>query len=261
MQEKNNLSISGAGVVAGGEYGCVKFSGSGRVDGDLKCDELRCSGSVKVAGGVECSGEIRVSGSFKAEGSVRSDDLRISGSCHIDGGFHGGNLTSSGGLHIGDAAVAGDVSCSGGCAVGGNFHAQKIKASGKLTVEGDCEAEQLEAWGLEVKGLLNCGSVLIHLDNCDGRAGEIGGETIRILREKTGNRGWVIGIGRVHSRGYGTFYTDTIEGDTVELENTEAKTVRGATVVIGAGCRIDTVEYSGTLRVDPEAAVKKQVKI
>ena len=40
---------------------------------------------------------------------------------------------------------------------------------------------------------------------------------------------------------------DTIEGDTIYLENTRAKVVRGANVTIGTDCSIDLVEYSATM--------------
>jgi len=53
---------------------------------------------------------------------------------------------------------------------------------------------------------------------------------------------------------------DTIRGDTIELENTDAKSVLGKDITIGEGCDIDTVTYSGTLTVHPSAKVKSEDK-
>ena len=53
---------------------------------------------------------------------------------------------------------------------------------------------------------------------------------------------------------------ELIEGDIIELADTNAKTVRGNHVRIGAGCTIGTVEYSGDFTCDPSALVNKVVK-
>ena len=45
---KQNLNCSGSTRVDGGEYGEVRVSASLRVDGDLRCDTLQCSGSAKI---------------------------------------------------------------------------------------------------------------------------------------------------------------------------------------------------------------------
>lgn len=58
-----------------------------------------------------------------------------------------------------------------------------------------------------------------------------------------------------------TLEVETIEGDEIDLEGTKAELVRGKTVVIGAGCEIERVEYSGALTVDKAAKVGEQVKV
>lgn len=57
-----------------------------------------------------------------------------------------------------------------------------------------------------------------------------------------------------------TLEVETIEGEDIDLESTKAELVRGRNVVIGAGCEIERVEYSGTLTVDKAAKVGEQVK-
>ena len=45
MSDKIDMKISGSSVMPGGEYGKVSISGSGKIQGSVKCDRLACSGS------------------------------------------------------------------------------------------------------------------------------------------------------------------------------------------------------------------------
>ena len=48
MNEKMDMRISGSSTMPGGEYDRVSISGSGTVQGDLRCQSLSCSGSVHI---------------------------------------------------------------------------------------------------------------------------------------------------------------------------------------------------------------------
>ena len=50
MSDKMDMRISGSSTMPGGEYGKVSISGSGKVQGNLKCESLSCSGAGKVKG-------------------------------------------------------------------------------------------------------------------------------------------------------------------------------------------------------------------
>jgi len=52
-----------------------------------------------------------------------------------------------------------------------------------------------------------------------------------------------------------------IEADEISLEATVAKMVRGKRVTIGPGCRIDQVEYTESLQIDPKSVVREQVRV
>lgn len=55
--------------------------------------------------------------------------------------------------------------------------------------------------------------------------------------------------------------TRAVEGDEIYLENTHAETVRGKNVVLGSGCVVDVVEYSGSLSKLEGARVREERKI
>jgi len=62
----------------------------------------------------------------------------------------------------------------------------------------------------------------------------------------------------VRSRNTGMLTAESIEGDRVYLESTQADVVRGREVSIGPSCRIRRVEYSQSLQVDPTAEVAER---
>lgn len=86
-----------------------------------------------------------------------------------------------------------------------------------------------------------------------------------------------IGAGRVIVRGIGTegfkslslfrgkgtrrFECDVIEGDEIYLEKTEASTIRGKNIVIGPGCKIESIEYSDELQIHDESKVEQIIKL
>ena len=55
--------------------------------------------------------------------------------------------------------------------------------------------------------------------------------------------------------------TESIEGDAIELEYTEAEVVRGKNVTIGKKCKIGRVEYSESLDIRDGGEVEEQVKV
>jgi len=59
----------------------------------------------------------------------------------------------------------------------------------------------------------------------------------------------------------GRLIAGTIEGDSVRVEQTQAKTVRGTDVSIGEGCEIMLVEYKNSFKAAPGARIKESRKI
>lgn len=54
--------------------------------------------------------------------------------------------------------------------------------------------------------------------------------------------------------------TNTIEGDTITVEYTQAKVVRGRQIVVGPGSKIDRVEYTVSCEAE-EGTVREKVKV
>jgi cytoskeletal protein CcmA (bactofilin family) len=216
-----NTKIAGAGDVTGGTYGDVTIAGAGTVRGDLDANVFKVAGTADVQGKVVAK-SVNVSGTATFNGDVQASEFTVSGTSEVRGGVGAGLLK-----------------VAGACTITGSVNAQRIEIKGTTKIGGDVQAEAFDAQGVfSVGGLLNAGTVTVKLyGGCDAR--DIGGETIDV---RLGNV-WAF----LPFFGERNLTADSIEGDTVYLENTRAKVVRGANVTIGPDCAIDLVEYTDTL--------------
>lgn len=254
--EKRNLHTSGAMHIDGGDYAGVHVSGSLKVSGSIRCDELHCSGSTKIDGSMDCGGEVVTSGSVKLAGASKIGSARISGSFSCEDSLQcDGKMNVSGSVKVGGGLRVGEGSFSGACSVSGAVHATALSCSGKLTVGKDVEAERFQSSGrLEIHGLLNAEQVEIYVSG-GSEIADIGGGMIQTKKDW----GWH-GFGFSFGSGQNCLRVRTIEGDRVELEATQAAVVRGKVVRIGKDCEIDRVEYSDELILDG-GSVREQVRV
>lgn len=241
MNDIMDMKISGSSAMPGGEYRTVSISGSGKVQGSLRCESLRCSGSARVQGDVDCAGEIRCSGSSRVTGDIACQELGCSGSTRCEGSLRAnGRVHSSGALKLDGSLEGGEVDVSGGLEAG-EIRCGLLHCSGGARVSGGVEAESAHLTGSAViQGLLNAETVEISASR-GIRIGSIGGSSIRIYKPTQ-----VSLLGLFHSS-VSCAQVGDIEGDDVDLEYTQADVVRGRRVRIGEGCSIGRVEYSESL--------------
>lgn len=239
----NDISISGSGKIAGGEYDHIRISGSGSMTGDVIANSVHISGSGRSES-IEAR-EIRVSGSFHASGCVRAEELRVSGSAHIDGAIEAGEIQVSGSFHTNNVVTGKTVRVSG------SMHAQSGIEADKVMISG----------GAKINGLLNAEEIDINLGgSCT--IGEIGGERIRVSKGSSSVNLSFNFFGLFSKKiTRSMLETNSIEGTEVILENTICPIVRAKRIVIGEGCEIGRIEYEETLEIHPSAIVKEQVKI
>jgi len=228
-----DTKIAGAGDVSGGIYGDVTIAGAGTVRGDIDVTALKIAGSGDMQGKVTAK-SVTVNGTATFNGDVQANDMSVNGTTEVRGGLGVQSLK-----------------VNGSCTITGSVNAQRIDIRGTSKIGGDVQAEVFDTEGVfSVGGLLNAGTVKIRLyGGCDAR--DIGGERIDVALGKP----WAF----LPFFGERNLTADSIEGDTVILENTRAKVVRGADVRIGDGCEIDLVEYTATFVGD--AGVKASRKV
>ena len=215
-----NATIVGAGTISGGAYYAVRCSGSVKITNDIRCHSISTSGSASAAGKIECEDVFATSGSMKVAGDVKADTVKCSGALRIDG-----------------AVEARKINISGAFRAGKDISAEFVDISGGITVD----------------GLLNAECIDIRLGG-QNHVGSIGGGTITI------KRGLSVSFFGFFKKRHDILKTSVIEADSVDLEDTIAETVRVINAKIRGGCEIATLEYSGTLDVDPSAKIGNIVK-
>lgn len=225
MNEDNFLKISGSGTTGGGEFEGVYISGSGKVNGDVKCREFKISGSGNIIG------------------SVYTDDFKISGSGKVNGDSNCQWLKISG-----DGKILGNV-------LGKTFI-----ISGGAFVEKNIEVENFEARGnFKVNGMINADEVIIQLQNhC--YVEEIGATKVDVRKGATINSVFKF-ISFFAKNFVGYLNTKIIEADDIYIEYTKADIVRGENIVIGEGCEIGLVEYKNSFKEEGNSKIIEKRKL
>lgn len=255
MSELYDMKITGSGSISGGEYKDVKIAGSGDILGDIKCEVVAISGEgnckgkisskeIKVSGSFTCLNDveveecIKISGVGRFNGTVKSKELRISGDGHFNGDIKGETIKISG-----DSNVKGNVSFS------------NMKISGGVEIQGDCEGNEFIGRGAgTIGGLLSADKIDLKVADT-WKIKEIGGEEIKVTKENIKKFLFLTFV----FRNKGKLVCDSIEGDNINLEYTECNIVRGHNIIIGEGCSIKKIEYSGNLTIDEKSTVGEKV--
>ncbi|WP_219833896.1 hypothetical protein [Paenibacillus sp. R14(2021)] len=214
-----DLQIAGIGHAGGGDYYSVKMEGVCKVNGAIDCFTFTTSGMSTVEGGITASEQLEASGKFTCEGSVLSPAVKLEGHIHVHGSL-----------------------CT-----------EELQLGGYLKMKGSCETKKCKARGaFLVDGWLTGESIDLQLEG-PGRAEGIRGGVISI--KHVGSAKLLRVMKSLLPIWQARMNASLIEGDIIELEQTTAAVVRGRTVIIGPGCEIGRVEYSGDLIVHPLAQV------
>ncbi len=240
-----DMKIAGSGNICPGEYDNIKISGSGRIEGPIRCKKLNCSGAVHCHGEAEASEKVSISGSGRIEGDLRSAQISIAGSGRVDG-----NCSASDYIDI-----------SGAFRCDGNLKANKV------SIAGSGSAASIEAEEVKIDGVINCSGLInaeridIKIDGTGSEVESIGGSIIEIKRKRRGECSIFSLFRKKDSERRRLNVKSSIEGDEIEIDHVTADTVVGRVVSIGAGCKIRQVQYGESITVDPDAEVAEQVKI
>ena len=231
-ERARNLRITGSGSSPGGIYEKVTIMGEGTINDDIDCFACKTQGTSRFGGDVKCE-SFHVSGNSDIAGKIMAEMMKVFGEVKI-----------SGNVKVKEARIRGSVETKAGVS------AETIDLRGNLSVNEDCEVETfLCKGGFRVGGLLNAGDLEVKM-KFPSKAKEIGGEKIRIERDK-----FPFSMNKK-----GQLEAETIEGDDVKVAYTSAKIVRGNRVKIGPGCQIGLVEYKDQLDVNPDSSVNDQIK-
>lgn len=239
----NNMKFSGAGTIPAGEYNDIACSGATKVNGNVTCKSFSASGACGCSGNIECLEDFKTSGSISVDGDVKcSGNFKCSGSAKLKN------------VNADDIRISGSLSAT-------SLQGKSINISGGIRINGDVEGENVNiSGGGSIEGLLNAEIVSIKTGE-SLHIGSIGGTQIRVEENVGSGDLRIFGFTFKNKVKNSKLTTESVEGDEIYLENTEANVVRGKNVIIGTNCKINRVEYSGTYECHETSTVKETVKL
>lgn len=238
METRQNLSVMGSGGSGGGLYKDVKVNGEAEFSGDIDCLAFRCNGTAKVYGslkGTSCT----INGTLDVSGDLDTGMTKVHGKMDVEGNMKAREIKSFGETNV-----------------RGNVAGEDVALEGFFNIKGHCEAELLRIKGIfRIAGLVNAGFVDLAIHSrCEVK--EIGGEKIQIRRAEGNVLKKLLGTFFLPSDFYeGVLSAHTIEGDDIYVEHTAANVIRGASVIVGPGCRIGRIEFSDRFENNAGSAV------
>lgn len=248
------IKIAGAGKIAGGEYDAVRVSGSASASGEIRTVTLSVSGSMKTDSSILCKEKATVSGVFRTDGDFSADSLEVSGTLKIGGRANLGKSAKVAGTLATENDIKGsEIFVSGRLETGDGIEAEKLTVRGALVVGGLLNADEVE---------IVYGSVGNGLGHGNSTIGSIGGSRIVVRRGSVDKKIRKLPLlSKLFGQSPSVSVTEGIEGDEISLEGVATPRVVGRVVKIGDECKIDTVEYSESLDISPNAEVIHKVQI
>ncbi|MGW7159292.1 hypothetical protein [Paenibacillus taichungensis] len=215
-----------------------------------KKHDISIIGDGSSSGGVY--GKVKVVGDSSFNDNLFCDQFKCTGTSVIYGSLKSTDIKITGTLTLKERSVVGSDEQEGNHASNLYAKAEHMKVVGELHVSGDCQVENMKLNGrFTITGTLSAESMTLKIMG-PSVVKEMGGSIISVKNSRgklleglfTGNKS--------------ILKADLIEGDEIELENTEAEVVRGDKIKIGPGCRIGTVEYRSSLQIHPQSEVLVQ---
>ena len=226
---RDTVTVAGSAKLTGGKMlRNIRIAGSGTIDGDIECNDLKCSGTVKSQGSITAHGEIKCSGSFKSEGFVHGDkNATFSGSAKIEDELVIlGKLSASGSFKTeGNTQAELGVTIKGSSHIHGSILSKNtVKIGGKSSIDGNIVCENLivegrrtvfESWFFrKQKKLVKVYGVVVAQNEID----------VQDIEVEKDIKGRVVKLGP-NTMIYGTVYyvEDLFLSDGVKLENEPVK--------------------------------------
>lgn len=200
-----------------------------------KLYDINLEGIGKVNGG--SYKDIKISGIGTILDEVVCQEIICEGVCKAKGSISCNNISVEGTFDSYRSIEANDkISISGIMKANGNIQGREITIDGKVKISGLLSGDKIK--------IVSMGRNIVK---------EIGGEEIIILEHKKNFINSILMPNKLTS--------NSIEGDIIELENTECEIVRGKNITIKSGCKIKRVEYTGEISVDENSNVEMLIKV
>ena len=194
-------------------------------------------------------GKISTSGVCTAKGEIAADEIKSAGVFTAKDHVSAGKIKTGGTATFAKDLDATNAEFSGSCKITGKLRARDVKISGGFSAT-DVEAETVTASGnVHVSGEMNVGTLELCSPNTN--IATLHADTVKIAISK---------INWYPFRGVSVAKIGVVECTDFSAEGVRAEKVSCRNATIGKYCRIKSLEYSGTLTMDPEAEVDEVTK-
>ncbi len=236
-ESRKRLSVHGLSRLNGGAYDEIAIAGIGMANADLTVGRLNVQGIGRFAGSVE-AGACYISGVSSFLRNLKADTVRIDGVSRVRGRLSAREIACQGTLRVAEDLTCESLSTCGVWSCRGNVDARTVQMEGAVRLSG-----------------VLCANTVNILFDMVGRVRDIIADNIVIQPAAVNRKSLcktlcrMVGIRPViHAR--------RLEGEDVQIDAVRARRVRARSVVIGPHCTVDTVEYSESIQIHPQARVR-----
>ncbi|HAN08979.1 MAG TPA: hypothetical protein DCP90_00015 [Clostridiales bacterium] len=206
----------------------IDLNGMVTVDESLECKKAKLDGIIKINNDLIAEEQIEQKGQLKVGNSIKAAVIELKGQATINNSIVGKNIKTDGTINV--KKVLFDEKCN----MKGLITTEQIKGekNSTLQIQGRMSADKVEA-----------GNVFINVRGKGSKAkiGTIIAGKLEITNESKTTELIIKKIG----------------ADKVFVEYAEVQSIKGRDIEIGAGCIVDMVQYSDSIKISPESAVKE----
>jgi len=247
------VNIIGAGILNQDEYEKVMVKGLAKSESDLTVGQMTCSGAVEIGGHLKVK-SLKSDGTLKVDEGLEAEQVNSSGALNVRGTFQGQAVNFAGSLES-DFIKGGSQNFSGSLKVKNSVTVKNFAADGALNIGGILTADQvavrlggdssiyeIDAKTIEIRPLPFPPPNFLTPKESSSSSGD---------STRYGPPGTSISVDKTYIpkdwRRPPKMTVESMEGDSIYIENVNAQTVDGRRVVIGPGCYITNISYSDQL--------------
>ncbi len=218
---RNDITITGGGTIAPGNYENVTINGGGTVTGDLVCTVLRINGVGTCQGSVQAA-TLEVHGTATFSSTVQAIQMSVNGNADVRAGLGVNKLVVRGKLSAGGSVCADNLDLKGVVHSDGDIAAETVRGEGAIeAVDVTATVLDLAVYGPSKVRNLNASE--------------------RIVLRAPGSFGDIVAIFAEHR-----FTAETVRAREVWLDYATVNVVSAGNASIGPSARVGLVLHSGT---------------
>ncbi|MGL4742407.1 MAG: hypothetical protein ACRC41_16710 [Sarcina sp.] len=226
----NTFDANGIGHCCGGSYEDLNINGIVKIEDDIIAQNMSCNGIARVKGIVKVT-DLNIDGVLKQFGDLDVENLNVNGRVTTTGNIKINNLRGCGELKSSSSIVTDIVNFRGSLSSCGDFTASEFNVRGCVR---------------NIEGLLNSEIIDITFEY-GGYINEIGGSVVKITKNRNNKF-----FSKLKPK---ILKVNSIDADDISLEFSKVGTINGHNIVVGDGCIIDKIEYTGRLEISPNSKV------